>query len=368
MKKAKLFAACAWGALCIAGPSTGWAGTDPRMYGQTLEWRAIPTAAYGQGAANAAGQVVGSPANGLAIVEPSGAITNIPTPHYPATYGIGASGAVVGDMREYPPDQVVLYNSFVYQNGQTTTLPGVQSPYGSIASTVSDDGRLVAGWQTTFQNNQYVNKAFLYSNGQISNIAGLGAVGAVNNLGQVGGSNALGQAVLAKNGSLTVMAENAIVSDLNNVGQAVGTLRVDELAKQYQHAYVYSQGVRTQLDLVDSDYTQSKAISINDHGQVLGRAWTQDWGPRGLETTADTYFLYSGGKTFDLSAAVLGLGEMQTIALDESGNLYGVAYRDGTSNFFRVALLPVPEPSTFMLMGLGFAGLLTLRGRGQRGG
>ncbi|QJD98693.1 DUF3466 family protein [Massilia forsythiae] len=100
------------------------------------------------------------------------------------------------------------------------------------------------------------------------------------------------------------------VSDLNNLGQVVGSLRSGDS----YHAFVYTNGDLTDLGTFGG--TDSHAYAINDHGQVAGSAFdTPTNGPwRGF-----TGFVYSGGSM----SAIRETGNSFAYGINNNGTVVG---------------------------------------------
>ena len=214
----------------------------------------------------------------------------------PHSYGTGINnlGQVVGNTDIYP--FYVGSYAFLYSNGQITnlgTLGGAESGATGINDAVQVTGHSVVC-------DPYCGEhAFLYSNGQMKDLgAGFGSIGnAINNLGQVTGQAAFG-AFLYSNGQI----------------QDLGTLPGTHL---------------------------SSGHGINNLGQVVGDS---DAIP----------FLYSNGQMYnlyDLIDPALHLTFLLPKAINDQGQIIANYYQSG------YLLTPVPEPSTWALFGIALFGL-----------
>lgn len=346
---------CIAGAGCLAAPMA----SSANVTGTLLAWWDLPEGAQAlYSSASAAGQVLtySSKNSSNVLVDAKGILATLPTVSHGAFFS--DNGAVmVGTL----DDPSVPY---VYQQGKLTTIPAIPNQFRAFGGAVSGDGSKVVGSRMAYPGG---NDAFLYANGQLSGIPQLEIARDVNNAGQVLGLTPSGDVAIVHNGALTTVLnqheDTNFIShtgngvDINNAGQAVGTITHQTLSHKtsWHTAFLFSGGAITQFGLQGFD--ESSAESINDRGQVFGWAWDYVNPYEGLPEAVRVPFLYSGGVAHDLSDALRGLGQLQHVKLDESGNLYGLSHRDGVAHFFRVSLSPVPEPSSWVLAVVGLAGV-----------
>jgi probable HAF family extracellular repeat protein len=119
---------------------------------------------------------------------------------------------------------------------------------------------------------------------------------------------------------------------------------------------------------------QSWAYGINSSGQVVGSSYTAD---NSLHA-----FLYSGSTMYDLTTMIdppAGWTISQATAINDAGQIVVIGshvYGGGNDvsglipnalyvEYESFLLTPVPEPSTLILISLGFVGLL-FSARGKR--
>jgi probable HAF family extracellular repeat protein len=161
-------------------------------------------------------------------------------------------------------------------------------------------------------------QAFLYSNGTMTNLGSLS--------GENGGSSASG---------------------INASGQIVGASSTNN---GYGHAFLYSDGTMTDLGTLPGG-TQSYANGINASGQVVGESMINGW---------DHPFLYSNGTMTDLNTLIAptsGWYLEEATAINDLGQIVGFGYNSqGQTHAF--LLTTVPEPSSFVLLGIGAISLL----------
>ena len=167
---------------------------------------------------------------------------------------INANGQVVGTSAVYDSQHVPHgRHAFLYSNGQMTdlgTLGGTDST-GSASSfaTAINAGGQVVGYSDVYdaQHNYHGAHAFLYSGGQMTDLGGLGTDGS---------------------GSSTSSA-----CAINASGQVIGTSGVYDAQHNFQgqHAFLYSGGQMTDLNAA-VQATLITAPALTDNGQIAGLA------------------------------------------------------------------------------------------------
>lgn len=184
-------------------------------------------------------------------------------------------------------------NAVVYNNGQMKDLghfpdDGEYKYLHSTAFAVNNNGQIVGEYSvgTVIENTGIFDgydRAFLYSNGQITNLGTLpGGTGSravdINDSGQIIGSSyrysSSERAFLYSNGQMTDLGALFVDNDdfslsraysINNSGQIVGFSN--------GNAFLYEDGKMTDLNSLipsGSDWTLTDAQAINDKGQIVG--------------------------------------------------------------------------------------------------
>lgn len=148
---------------------------------------------------------------------------------------------------------------------------------------------------------------------------------------------------------------NSVAFGINANGQVAGKA---DTSSGYSHAFLYSSGKMTDLGTLPG-YSSSFAQGINDGGQVVGRA----------DTSSGTHhaFLYSTGTMTDLNnliATSSGWNLEYAYAINDPGQIVGYGTIGGNTDVF--LLTPIPEPSTFALLGIGVISLLGWAWRRRR--
>lgn len=297
-----------------------------------------PGSGYG---INNAGQVVGG--DGGAVLYDHGVMT------YLGAFGGNNSGygMSINNLGQITGHASTSINSgsggyfshaFAYSNGVMTDLTPNASYTGGRA--VNDLGQVVVTSATS---------SYVYSNGQRTELGGLGGrteAHAINNLGQITGFSYTADGdyhtFLYSNGVMTDidgrLGKGSMGFSINDVGQITGD--------SGSRAFIYSNGVMSDIGTLGGAY--SYGYDINNLGQVTGHANTTDGSLHA--------FLYSDGVMTDLNALIdpqLGWVLRTGYGVNESGQITGFGYLNGSAHAY--LLTPVPEPETYAML---LAGLM----------
>ncbi|HLJ91981.1 MAG TPA: PEP-CTERM sorting domain-containing protein [Gemmataceae bacterium] len=233
--------------------------------------------------------------------------------------GINNAGQVVGYYVVNGAAHGFLLNRGVFT---TVDVPGF---FSTEAYGINDIGQIVG--YCSNPGPRQTDQGFLFSGGSFTTVNRPGAsfthFGGINNLGQIVGDSANG-GFLMSGGTFTSLPFPG--SGINNLGQIVGG------------NYLLSGGNLTQIN--------GGAAGINDFSQIVGGE-------------VSTGFLLTGGQYVTLSVP----GSIQTVAtgINNAGEIVG-SYRDANGEFFGFFatpnLSPLPEPSTFLLLGISTLGVI----------
>jgi probable HAF family extracellular repeat protein len=298
----------------------GTAAGQPYLYGNGVT---TPVAGLAQGSSvvgvNPAGQTTGNLPDGHAFLDNNGIVVDLGTLGGTSSNAaaLNASGNVVGDAQSSNGS----YSAFLY-DGTMKSL-GTLGGASSFAAAINNAGQVVGGSETATG----VQHAFVYSNGTMQD------------LGTLGGPTSSALAI-------------------NNAGQIAGS---SQLANGLTHAFLISGGQMIDLgSLGNSSY----GFGLNASGAVVGMAYL----PNGNNGVSNRAFLsLNGGPIVDLNSLVANAsGWTLTTAtgISDSGQIVGIGTVNGTPHGF--LLVPVPEPSSVVVVGMASLALVMRRARVSR--
>ena len=181
---------------------------------------------------------------------------------------------------------------FRWQNGVLTSL-GHLGGGGGAGADINDAGHVVGSSYTPLITGLAPRRhAFVWQDGVMTDLGVLpgdeeSGAGAINNFGQIVGSSgridprtneAISRAFLYAGGVMTALpipSWESYAGDINDSGVVVGTMRSDTGGFSSYHAYIYAEGVVTNLnDLLPSGSGLHlvAATAINNAGQIVGVA------------------------------------------------------------------------------------------------
>lgn len=356
-------------------------------------------------AINASGQIVGwygagagttsNPLGFLATTSGSSSVFPATPPPPPPSgrfynwdqpYDINATGVVVGQAQTRTSANVDPFHyAFGDSNPAVPLLPTMRE---GEATGINNAGQVV-GWETNGS-----TQAFYFNAGSASSIPFQGSVAesralGINNGGQIAGYYArdgsgfqgfvydVNSKALTELGSITVKEPTLVngwrdsydAVSINNEGQVAAT----RLTADGNHAVLFEDGQVTDLGVLVG-YQESFAAGIGDAGWVVGYL---------LDASQQkTGFLWANGEMIDFSNARLkaygatGWDRLTVVhdayccsydskSLTQTGIIVGEGIlSDGTTRAFSMQLaLQVPEPHTYLMLGLGLLAIGALRVR-----
>jgi probable HAF family extracellular repeat protein len=233
---------------------------------------------------------------------------------YSEAHGINAAGQVTGRM--ITTQTSPFFNAFLYDpsNGGSATDIGSSMSFDNEGDAINDLGQ-VAGWSQSVG-------TFLYRPGiGTSPVPTLSAAvpDGMNNASQIVGRIAngttdrgfiytpgVGTTTLGTFG--TAASNRSEVTAINDNGVAAGWADLDS---QHTHAFIYANGMMTDLGTLGGVQNQSQAFAINSLGHVAGESFDK--------LNISNAFLYTPGVGlaalggFGVSTHVLGMNDLDQI-------------------------------------------------------
>ncbi len=312
-------------------------------------------------------------------------------------YAINDVGQVVGSNQ---------FSGAILWNGSTTILPG--STTSSAAYDINNAGQIVG----------HIDNNAVIWNGTTATVLGQGEAVGINNVGQVVGTNSgaatiwngtiptaltgtgspyptgindsgqvsgissistSARAVIWNGTTPTTLGQvnpsfysQSFAYGINNSGQVVGSAQIFNNLAQYlgDHAVIWNGTTPTDLGTLPGYYTFSRALGINDTSQVVG--FSSFGGYSGAHAV-----LWDGTTPEDLNTLLNSSGIDWTLTsatdINNVGQIVGWGINPlGQQDAFLLTpssdpivdtlpppppTPPVPEPSTWAMMILGFAGI-----------
>jgi probable HAF family extracellular repeat protein len=182
---------------------------------------------------------------------------------------------------------------------------------------------------------QITSRAFMYSNGVMTNLASLGggnsAAYGINDAGVI-----VGQSDLTNGNHHAFSYQNGIITDLGTLGgpnssaiainQAGTIVGQSDIKGGNYHAFCYSNGVMTDLGTADN-FFWSSARAINNRGTIVGQSWYDP------STSPPRAFCYSNG-----TMSTLSQNEMYVQGINDSNVITGyLLYANSSYHIFTIA-------------------------------
>jgi len=312
---------------------------------------------------NDQGQIAGvteSSGQPLPFTWQAGAMT--PLPNLPGATrvfvtGINSSGQVVG----YSDAADGNTYAVTWKGGVISKLPTVQQDQIALAFGINDSGQIVGAMGGNFSTIRPV----LWDGELITDLGAPTGTAAfdINNSGLVSGGQPLGGPTaplgfLWQNGTLTDLGPQGVSvgTAINDEGVVAGIIETVVNQKSVYHAMTYQNGVVTDLGAIPGGLA-SIATGINDLGQVIGVGDMNGANP----------FIWQDGQMTALQSLLPQDSEWRLFGgvsdLNNHGQIVGVALNLSDPRSYRLVMLTIPEPSTFLLLFIGVAALGGIRMR-----
>jgi len=289
-------------------------------------------------ALNNLGQAVGvssNPTADIATLFSNGAITNLNTlgADVSVATSIGGSGQVVGyNFFDSSPNPVS--RAFLYSNGNMTDISSdTLFPSGTRANGINSSGVVVGQGMITSSSFH----AFLYSGGKMVDLGGgyQASASAINDAGQVVGNGTTAGAFLYSNGKMVSLgvppgATSSYANAINGTGQIAGVIY---LASGPSHAALYSNGVWTDLGAFPGAAGTS-ATGINTANQIVGTAVFPVKSYHPFRPGKHVGFIYRNGVLVDLNALIpanSGFTITDAAGINDSGQILCTATNTAAS-------------------------------------
>lgn len=263
--------------------------------------------------------------------------------------------------------------AFSWENGSMSDLGSLAGDAAqSWANAINNSGQIV-GYSETTDSGRH---GFLWDNGTMTDIGTLGGYGSfargINDAGQIVGESFTDQgnwhAFHWQDGQMadlgTLGGNRSEAYDINNDGQIVGYSRLND-GSDYNnsHAVLWeSNGQLIDIGTLGS-VEESKAMALNDSGQVVGYSYTDMWQQRA--------FLWdSTDGMIDLNSLLpidSGWAYLETaFDISNSGHIVGIGYLEPEEGEELVCTEPhlflmTPEPASVLLLALGATALCRKR-------
>ncbi len=239
------------------------------------------------------------------------------------------------------------------------------SPTNCIANAINNNGDIVG--QAYLPGNSYYH-AYIYKDNTAIDLGTLGGDNSsatdLNDSGQVVGLSfmpGIGQrAFLYSGGQMmdlgTFGGLYSAALSINSIGAVVGSAGT---TAGFDHAFLFDRG--EMIDLGTLGGSISRAVDINDIGQVVGSAYTAH--------NAEHAFIYSDGSMVDLNSLLIEQPSPWIITrangINNGGMIVGAGV-NAAGQTRAILLMPIPEPSTLVLLSVSAIGLLAYGWRRKR--
>jgi probable HAF family extracellular repeat protein len=261
-----------------------------------------------------------------------------------------------GEVAGFSLTAALAQHAFLYTSGPLKDLGALPGFPNSQALSINAAGDVVGA---SFSANGASSLAFLYHNNTLTDL-GSGTANAINASGTIVGTSG-NRAVLYENGTVIDLgnfgdSSLTTATDINNLGQIVGSSYVKSGSVFLSHPFLYESGVWHDLGL-PAGVPLGIPSAINNLGQVVGNSNLS------LGSNDRPPFLYTDGTIYNLQSLLDSSGAGISLQLAYDINDSGTILAQGHNNlgYQAVLLTPVPEPGALMLAGIAFAFIVASR-------
>ncbi|MET0226377.1 MAG: hypothetical protein ABW187_08060 [Dokdonella sp.] len=292
---------------------------------------------------NNRGQILGQVGANAIVLSGRGSVEIDGLPGFAMTLanGVNDAGLVVGTSST--PGYQFNGRAFLWQKGASVALDGDDATETSEANAINAAGQIVGarGGIAAMWDHGEVRSLGVLPNGYASSAV------AINRYGQIAGVSIRGSssAFFYDRGSLQQAGDLdgygvAAAHALNDAGEVVGTAFDSELTPSAWRAYVWRNGVTTDLGVLQKDATWNVANAINSAGTIVGTAMFIDG------ATSSHAFIYDSGALRDLNTLIpphTGWVLTGATSINDAGRIVGSGVVNGETHAF--VLTPIAAVS-----------------------